>query len=66
MMTGWEAVAGKACQICGDPATHYYGDMLICCGCHVGEKDGGLFTKAEAEEQHRLHGPTATAVRKDG
>lgn len=48
----WREVVGKKCQICGGTATHYYGDMLICCGCHVGEKDGGLFTEAEAQEAH--------------
>jgi hypothetical protein len=51
-MSSWEDVAGKTCEICGNPATHYYGWTLICCDCHVGEKDGGLFTKEQAQEEH--------------
>lgn len=52
-MTGWKDVAGKVCQICGKPATHYYGDMIICCACHAGEEDGGLFTHEEAAAAHK-------------
>ncbi len=48
----WEDVAGLACQICGGPATHYYGDVLICCGCHIGDKDGGIYTEEQAKEWH--------------
>lgn len=52
-VTGWKDVAGKACELCGGPATHYYGTALICCSCHVGEKDGGLVTEAQAKAEHQ-------------
>jgi hypothetical protein len=52
MMSTWEEVAGKLCEICGGPATHYYGNSIICCSCHVGEKDGGIYTAAQAAEAH--------------
>lgn len=52
-MTGWKDVAGKPCEICGGPATHYYGTQLICCDCHVGEIGTGLFTREQAELEHR-------------
>lgn len=48
MMTPWKDVAGKACELCDKPATHYYGDMLICCECH----GGGLVSHEEAEKEH--------------
>lgn len=52
-VTGWEEVAGKPCQMCGGPATHFYGDVVICCDCHVGEVGGGLFSRDQAEEEHK-------------
>jgi hypothetical protein len=51
-MSAWSEVAGKPCQICGGYATHYYGDMIICCDCHVGEKDTGLYTQEQARDEH--------------
>ena len=51
--TPWDDVAGVTCQCCGlNPATHIYGDLYICCDCHTGEKDGGLFTAEEAAAAH--------------
>ena len=51
-MSTWEEVAGLACQVCGGPATHFYGDMVICCGCHVGEPDGGIYNAQQARQEH--------------
>jgi len=51
MMDRWEDVAGLSCQICGGPATHHYGYMIICCDCHAG-KDNGCYNRADAEAEH--------------
>jgi hypothetical protein len=51
-MTGWGDVAGKPCEVCGNPATHIYGAAVICCDCHVGEAGGGVFTREQAEKEH--------------
>lgn len=44
----WEEVAGKKCQQCGGYATHYYGDILICCECHGGH----LVSQKDAKIEH--------------
>lgn len=51
-VTPWEAVAGHKCEECGGPATHIYGWSYLCCDCHTGEKDGGLYTQEEAKQHH--------------
>ncbi len=50
--TGWKDVAGHTCDCCGGPATHIYGTAYLCCDCHTGEKNGGLFTREQAEAEH--------------
>jgi hypothetical protein len=44
----WEEVAGKRCESCGGYATHYYGNVLLCCECH----GGYLVSHDEAKRQH--------------
>lgn len=56
-MTPWSEMIGKHCQMCGGPATHYYGNMIICCCCHVGVPEGGILTRAMAEKVHRGEDP---------
>jgi hypothetical protein len=43
---------GKTCEVCGGPATHYYGYATICCDCHTGEPGGGLYTREQADRIH--------------
>ena len=57
MVTGIEHVAGRPCHICDGPATHIYGDIYLCCDCHAG-KGHGLYTREQAESEHRKHTPT--------
>lgn len=47
-------VAGHACSGCGGPATHIYGEVYLCCGCHTGEPGGGLVGPEEARAAHDL------------
>jgi hypothetical protein len=56
-MTEWQEAKGATCALCQGPATHYYGDIWICCDCHVGVPGGGLFTREEAEKIHRGEDP---------
>lgn len=45
--TTWLQVAGHRCP-CGNPATHIYMGVKICCQCHGGD----WVTVAEAEQMH--------------
>jgi hypothetical protein len=37
MMTLWDDIVGYTCLQCGKWATHWYGDIPICCACHISE-----------------------------
>lgn len=52
-VTGIEYVAGIACQICGEPATHVYGNIIICCQCHTGDPESDFLYSHE--EARRIH-----------
>ena len=39
-LTPWEEIVGYTCLDCGKWATHWYGDIPICCACHYGEPGG--------------------------
>lgn len=48
----WDEMKGLYCLSCGGPATHYYGNTILCCDCHAGE-GGGILTREQAELLHR-------------
>jgi hypothetical protein len=35
----WDEIVGYTCLYCGKWATHFYGNVPICCECHIGEAD---------------------------
>lgn len=37
-MTMWDDIVGYTCLYCGKWATHFYGNVPICCVCHNGER----------------------------
>lgn len=47
-VTYWEDIVGHACAECGKPASHWYGDIPLCCQCHGGDV-------VSAEETARVH-----------
>lgn len=62
-VTGWADVAGKTCDQCQvNPATHLYGSILLCCQCHTGDPEGGLFSPEEARVAHEAHTSPRTRV----
>ena len=48
MMTQWDDIVGYTCIYCGHWATHWYGDVPICCDCHIGEKGADEYMAAKA------------------
>lgn len=48
-MDMWEDMVGQFCA-CGNHATHWYGGISLCCGCHGGE----VITEEEAACAHKL------------
>lgn len=53
MMTPWDEIVGYTCLDCGKWATHWYGDVPICCACHYGEPgDEGNYMAEQAIEMN--------------
>lgn len=48
----WSEIVGHKCALCGLCASHWYCLMPICCDCHVGEINGGLFSQEEIASKH--------------
>jgi len=49
--TPWNEIRGYNCVECGGPATHFYGNVPICCECHAGP-GSGLISREEAEREN--------------
>lgn len=50
-VTLWKDIIGYNCGICGGSATHWYGNVPLCCDCHAGE-GMGLVTREQAEAEN--------------
>ena len=47
-LTPWIDVLGYRCVSCGAYATHWYGNVTVCCQCHGGD----LVSQEEARRMH--------------